>query len=69
MPAALAREAIEWMEVQAIKKGLRPKDEALVLRLLKEDLARAAELETAGRLLEAQRRYTAAATRSRAWRR
>jgi len=61
MPAALAREAIEWMEVQAIKEGLRPKDEALVARLLKQDLARAAELEAAGRVLEAQRRYTAAA--------
>jgi dienelactone hydrolase len=61
MPAALAREAIEWMEVQAMKEGLRPKDEALVARLLKEDLARAAELEAAGRVLEAQRRYTATA--------
>ena len=61
MPATLAREAIEWMEVQAIKKGLRPPDEALVTRLLTEDLARAAELEAAGRPLDAQRRYTAAA--------
>jgi hypothetical protein len=61
MPAALAGEAIEWMEVQAMEQGLRPRDEALVARLLKEDLARAAELEAAGRALEARRRYTAAA--------
>jgi dienelactone hydrolase len=61
MSAALARQAIEWMEVQAMKEGLRPKDEALVARLLKEDLARATELEAVGRFLEAQRRYTAAA--------
>ena len=61
MPAALAREAIEWMEIRAMKEGLRPKDEALVARLLKEDLARAAELEAAGRVLEARRRYTVAA--------
>ncbi|MCG6926229.1 MAG: hypothetical protein LJF30_13060, partial [Acidobacteria bacterium] len=61
MPAALAREAIEWMELQAMKRGLRPRDEALVARLLRKDLARAAELEAAGQGLEAQRRYTAVA--------
>lgn len=61
MPAALARQAVEWMEIQAMKAGLRPTDEALVARLLRQDLARAAELEAAGRFLAAQRRYTAAA--------
>ncbi len=61
MPAPLAREAIEWMEVQAMKKGLRPGDEAIVARLLEQDLARAAELEAEGRPLDAQRRYAAAA--------
>jgi dienelactone hydrolase len=61
MPAALAREAIEWMEVQAMKRSLRPKDDALVARLLEQDLDRAAALEEAGRVLEAQRRYTAVA--------
>ena len=30
LPAALANEAIEWLELQAMRAGLRPKDEALV---------------------------------------
>jgi dienelactone hydrolase len=61
MPAPLAREAVEWMEVQAMKAGLRPTDTALVTRLLEKDVARAAALEEGGRLLDAQRRYAAAA--------
>jgi dienelactone hydrolase len=61
MPIQLAHQAIEWMEVQAMRAGLRPTDPALVTRLLDEDLARAAALEDEGRLLEAQRRYAAAA--------
>jgi tetratricopeptide (TPR) repeat protein len=61
MPAALAREAVEWMEVQAMRRGLRPEDGTLVARLRDEDLWRAAELEAEGRLLDAQRRYAAAA--------
>ena len=61
MPAGLAREAVEWMEVQAIRAGLRKGDDALVARLLARDLAVAAGLEEEGRLLDAQRRYEAAA--------
>jgi predicted esterase len=61
MPGGLAREAVEWMEVQAIRDGLRKGDEALLARLLARDLAVAAGLEEEGRLLGARRRYEAAA--------
>jgi predicted esterase len=61
MPRELAREAVEWMEVQAMQHGLRPRDEGLVSELLSRDLARAAELEELRRPLDAQRRYEAAA--------
>jgi poly(3-hydroxybutyrate) depolymerase len=33
-PAAIATEAIEWLELNAIKSGRRPRDEALIDRLL-----------------------------------
>ncbi len=61
MPPELARLAIEWMELRAIKQGLRPEDGALVERVLVRDRRRAAELEASGRLLDAQRLYERAA--------
>lgn len=59
MPAELGGEAIEWMEVQAMRSGTRPIDETLVAELYEKDLARARELEEAGELLKAMRRYQA----------
>jgi predicted esterase len=61
MPVEVARDAMDWMEVEAMKAGRRPRDEGLVSRLLERDLAGAAALESAGRPLEARRRYEAVA--------
>jgi len=59
MPAPLARRAVEWLELQAMKRNLRPRDDGLVSRLLAEDMARAAELKEEGRALDAQRAFEA----------
>ena len=42
-PDAVALEAIEWMEIQAMKSGRRRRDEALIDRLLEKRRARIAE--------------------------
>ncbi len=60
-PEALARQAVEWLELQAMRRGLRPRDEKLVERLLADDLAAALELEASGQELQAMRRYQAIA--------
>lgn len=56
MPEDLATEALGWMELQAMKKGQREKDPALVDELWSRDLARARTLE-ASDVVEAQRLY------------
>ncbi|HEX4438955.1 MAG TPA: hypothetical protein VH854_02725 [Thermoanaerobaculia bacterium] len=48
-PEALAREALAFLEVRAMRSGLRPVDAALAARLYGEDLERAKALEAAGR--------------------
>jgi hypothetical protein len=48
-PEALAREALVFLEVRAMRSGLRPADAALASRLYGEDLERAKELESTGR--------------------
>jgi dienelactone hydrolase len=62
MPAALAGEAIAWLELMAMKGGLRPLDAAFVASGFDRELARARTLEAAGRLLEAQRALEQAAS-------
>ncbi|MEA2462797.1 MAG: hypothetical protein QOJ98_544 [Acidobacteriota bacterium] len=57
----LARDAVGWMELVAMKDGRRPKDDALIARLQASDAAAAAALETSGRKLDALRRYRAIA--------
>jgi predicted esterase len=57
MPEELATRALGWLEIQAMKKGLREKDAALFQALWSEDLARARALE-ASDLPEAHRLYT-----------
>lgn len=57
MPEELATRALGWLELQAMKKGLREKDVALIQALWKDDLARARALE-ASDLPEAHRLYT-----------
>lgn len=59
MPPELAREAVEWMELQAMRQGRRPRDEALAARLYADDVAAARELEDGGEGLAALRRYRA----------
>lgn len=60
MPAEVAGEAIAWLELSAMKGGLRPRDDAFAAARLAEDLARGRALEAQGRVLEAQRRYEGA---------
>ncbi|HMF55181.1 MAG TPA: hypothetical protein VK619_02365 [Pyrinomonadaceae bacterium] len=58
-PQPLATEAIEWMEIQAIKSGRRTRDEALVNALWRKGLELAHGLETSGKIYEAYQRYDA----------
>jgi predicted esterase len=58
----LARDAVGWMEVMAMKEGRRGRDEALSGRLYAADAARAQALEAAGKGPEALRRYRAIAS-------
>jgi tetratricopeptide (TPR) repeat protein len=44
LPAALATEAIEWLEIHAMRTGLRPKDENLIQTSLRASLAPAQAL-------------------------
>lgn len=57
----LARDAVGWMELIAMKDGRRPKDDALVAKLHARDAAAAAALEASGKKLQALRRYRAVA--------
>jgi predicted esterase len=57
LPENLARLGVEWLEMEAIRRGTRPMDEALVDRLFTKEMDAARELETAGRGLEALWRY------------
>ena len=62
MPEPLARQGVEWMELIAMKQGLRGRDPALVERLYAADLEAADELAKGGNLLAAMRRYRAVTT-------
>jgi len=61
LPADLALEAVEWMEIQAMRSGARAADADLVAELFHKDLDKARALESAGDLLKAQRRFDAIA--------
>ena len=56
-PPETARAAIEWLELQAMRSGRRPRDETLVSRLLRQELDPAQARESAGDLAEAWARY------------
>jgi tetratricopeptide (TPR) repeat protein len=60
-PDELAGRSLGWLELQAMKRGTRPKDPALIEALWSEDLARARALEAEGWLWRAWRAYRAAA--------
>lgn len=57
-PVPVLRHAVEWMELQAMRRGTRPRDNGLIERLLREDLERAAAEPD---VLEMQRHYDAIA--------
>ncbi len=57
MPQRLATTAVGWMELLAMRRGLRPADPELVGELFAADLAAAREAESAGEPLTALRRY------------
>ena len=59
MPTALAREAVEWMELEAMRSGLRERDPEMVEALYCRDVAAAEKLAGGGRELDAARRYWA----------
>ncbi|HJQ68499.1 MAG TPA: hypothetical protein VKA70_05990 [Blastocatellia bacterium] len=61
LPVDSCMEAIEWMEIQAIRTGKRKSDEALVAALLKKNLDEALSNESAGRVYQAYLIYEAAA--------
>ena len=61
MPAQLAADAVAWLEVQAIRRGLRARDDALLATLYAADGDRARELEAGGEPLAALRRWQAVA--------
>ena len=55
--ADLCAQAIAWLELQAMKKGTRAKDEVLIDQLLKEGTSKAHDYETAGKNYEAYLEY------------
>lgn len=57
MPEELAGEALAWMELQAIRRKLRPADEALVSELLRARVETARRLRDEGRPLRALATY------------
>ena len=57
MPPSVAREAVEWLELVAMRRGLRKPDPELVESLFTADLKSAQRLASEGRLLEAARRF------------
>ncbi len=59
MPAPLASETVGWLELEAMKSGLRPRDADLVESLYAEDIMAAEALAAAGRELAAARRLRA----------
>ncbi|HEX7186382.1 MAG TPA: hypothetical protein VF756_31460 [Thermoanaerobaculia bacterium] len=60
-PEELFTQGIAWMELQAMKRGLREKSAAVVDPLWSQDLARARSLDGEGRLYEAFRAYSSLA--------
>lgn len=60
-PAAACTEAIEWMEIQAIRANRRGRDESLIATLFDKRMARAEGYEKAGKAYDAFLDYTAIA--------
>jgi len=60
-PAEVCGHALEWMELQAMRSGRRPRSDSLVEELFASRLAAARKLDGAGATMEAHRSYTALA--------
>ncbi len=60
-PASICGEAVEWLELRAMRGGLRAMDSAWVSTRLETELARAAELERLGQWEQALRLHEAIA--------
>ena len=58
MSPELAAEGVGWMELQAMKAGVRPKDPDLIAALHAEARGRAAALEASGKTVEASEAYS-----------
>lgn len=58
-PERLCTRALEWMEIQAMRRGLRPRDQSLIDSLAKPRLDELAELQRAGASANALRRHRA----------
>jgi dienelactone hydrolase len=61
-PKDVAMAAVEWLELQAMKAGTRPKDAALIEGWLQRDLSQAKDEENRGNLYEAWLGYSDLAT-------
>jgi predicted esterase len=59
LPSSLAIEALAWMELMAIRSGVRERDETLIESLWNEKLKQASELENSGKPYEAYQVYLA----------
>lgn len=60
-PADAATEAVSWMELQAMRSGLRPRDDKLITRLWEQRMSQAQNFERAGQLYNAYGIYAATA--------
>jgi dienelactone hydrolase len=60
-PSAVAKIAVEWMEVQAMKAGRRSRDEKVLAEIWQNQIARAKAFEEAKRALDAYRVYASLA--------
>jgi len=60
-PADLCAQAILWLEIRAMKKGTRVKDEALIDQVLAEGANKARGFETSGKTYDAYLEYQALA--------
>lgn len=71
LPASLASDAIEWLEVQAMKSGLRPRDEALLDKIFAARVAQASaqpsELKALAADFEGLRDVTGFVARAAEW--
>src|SRR5262249_8771960 len=58
-PAEVWREALEWMDLQAMKSGTLARDGKRIRERMDEEMARAGEMQTRGDLLASAREYSA----------